>query len=113
MSLESSLEMTANGVAKITLSGTLDAGTAPEFQQLIEQAVENKSKRLVLLLGGVTFMASSGLRMLVFAKQKLGSEVDIYVIEAQEQVVETINMTGLNYSVIMLDSYDAAAVETI
>ena len=113
MSLESSLEMTANGVAKITLSGKLDASTAHEFQQLIEQAMENKAKRLALLLSGLTFMASAGLRMLVFAKQKLGSEVDIYVIEAQEQVVETITMTGLNYSVIMLESYDAATVETV
>lgn len=112
MSLESSLEMTANGVAKITLSGKLDAGTALQFQQLIEQAVANKAQRLALLLGGLSFMASAGLRMLVFAKQKLGSEVDIYVIETQEQVVETIKMTGLDYSVIMLDSYETATVET-
>jgi anti-anti-sigma factor len=112
MSLETLLDMTTSGVARITLSGKLDASTAPQFQQLIEEAVQNKAKRLALLLGGLTFMASAGLRMLVFAKQKLGGEVDIYVIEAQEQVVETINMTGLNYSVIMLDSYDATEVET-
>ncbi len=111
MSLESSLDMTSNGVARITLSGKLDANTVPQFQQLIEKAIANKAKRLALLLGGLTFMASAGLRMLVFAKQKLGSAVDIYVIEAQEQVAETIEMTGLNYSVTMLDSYDAAAVE--
>ncbi len=111
MSLESSLDMTSNGVARITLSGKLDANTASQFQQLIEQAIANKAKRLALLLGGLTFMASAGLRMLVFAKQKLGSAVDIYVIEAQEQVVETIKMTGLDYSVNMLDSYDAAVVE--
>lgn len=111
LGLESSLEMTANGVAKITLSGKLDASNAPQFQQLIEQAVANKIKRLALLLGGLTFMASAGLRMLVFAKQKLGASVDIYVIEAPAQVVETIEMTGLNYSVIMLDTYDAAVIE--
>lgn len=112
MSMDASLDMTKSGVARITLSGKLDASTAPQFQQLIEQAIADKAKRLALLLGGLTFMASAGLRMLVFAKQKLGSSVDIYVIEAQEQVVETIKMTGLNYSVIMLDSYDAAVVET-
>lgn len=111
MSFDASLDMTQNGVARITLSGKLDANTAQQFQQLIEQAIANKAKRLALLLGGLTFMASAGLRMLVFAKQKLGSTVDIYVVEAQEQVVETIEMTGLNYSVTMIDSYDAAIIE--
>lgn len=111
MSFEASLDMTQNGVARITLSGKLDANTAPQFQQLIEQAIANKAKRLALLLSGLSFMASAGLRVLVFAKQKVGNTVDIYVIEAQEQVVDTITMTGLNYSVTMLDSYDAAVVE--
>lgn len=113
MNLETSFEMTENGVAKITLIGKLDAGTAGQFQAHIEEAAENKVKRIALLLEGLSFMASAGLRMLVFAKQKLGSSVDIYVIAAQEQVVETIEMTGLNHSVIMLDTYDAAEIEDI
>ncbi|MCW5205394.1 STAS domain-containing protein [Desulfobulbus sp. F5] len=111
MSFESSLDMTSNGVARITLSGKLDSSTYREFEGLIGQAIANKAKRVALLLGGLSFMASAGLRVLVFAKQKLGSSVDIYVIEAQEQVVDTITMTGLEHSVTMLDSYDAAVVE--
>jgi anti-anti-sigma factor len=112
-SLESSLEMTANGVAKITLSGKLDASNAGEFQELINQAAAKGIKRLALLLEGLTFMASAGLRTLVFAKQKLGSSVDIYVVAAQEQVVDTIKMTGLEYAVIMVDSYDAGVIEAL
>jgi anti-anti-sigma factor len=111
MELEASLEMTENGVAKITLIGKLDASTVGQFQALIEEAAGNQVKRIALLLEGLTFMASAGLRMLVFAKQKLGSTVDIYVIAAQEQITETIEMTGLSYSVIMLDAYDTATVE--
>lgn len=111
MSLESSLEMTANGVAKIILTGKLDASNADQFKQLIEAAAAKQVKRIALLLKGLTYMASAGLRTLVFAKQKLGSAVDIYVIAAPEQVVETLEMTGLNYSVIMLDAYDPAIVE--
>lgn len=113
MNLEATLEMTSGGVAKITLNGKLDASNASQFQELIEQAAANDVKRIALLLEELSFMASAGLRMLVFAKQKLGSTVDIYVIAAQEQVVETIEMTGLNHSVIMLDAYDAAQVENL
>ena len=111
--MEAILEMTTNGVAKIKLNGKLDAGTADVFQKRIEEAAENKAQRVALLMEGLTFMASAGLRTLIFAKQKMGTAVDIYVIGAQTQIIETLEMTGLNHCVIMLDSYDAAAVETV
>jgi anti-anti-sigma factor len=107
MAFKASLEITSKGIAKITLVGELDGSVAPEFKAKIEDAVAQKAKRLVLLLQDLEYMSSAGLRVLVFAKQKMGSEVDIYVVGAQEQVIEPITMTGLQHSLVIVDKYDA------
>lgn len=113
MAFDASLEMTDSGIAKITLSGELDASVAPMFREKVEEAAAQQAKRLVLLMEDLEYMSSAGLRALVFAKQKMGKDVDIYVVGADESVMETIEMTGFHHSVIALDSYDPDQIENI
>jgi anti-anti-sigma factor len=101
------------GIAKITMSGELDASMAPTLQKEIEEAASQQAKRLVLLMGDLQYIASAGLRALVFAKQKMGAGVDIYVVGAQRQIMDTLQMTGLDRSVIALETYDAGVIENI
>jgi anti-anti-sigma factor len=105
MAFNATLEMSGN-IAKITLSGELDASVAPAFRAEIERGAEQQPKHLVLLLQDLDYIASAGLRVLIFAKQKMGAEVDIYAIAPQEQVLETLEMTGLHHSLQILDAYD-------
>jgi anti-anti-sigma factor len=111
MALDSRFEMLDKGIAKITLVGELDGGTAGVFQKEVEKAVSGKARRLVLVLSGLSYMASAGLRVLVFAKQKMEPGVDIYVVGTQPPVMDTITKTGMHHSVVALPSYDAAAIE--
>jgi anti-sigma B factor antagonist len=104
---------TVNGIARITLIGELDAASAVYFREAIEQVAAGSPKRLVLLSDGLSYMASAGLRALVFAKQKMGPSVDIYLIGVQEPVHETLEMTGFLHSVILLETYDAAEIESV
>jgi anti-anti-sigma factor len=101
-----------NGIAKVSLAGELDAASAGEFRTAIENLAPEQPRRLVLMMDKLTFMASAGLRVLVFAKQKMGSDVDIYIVGAHDAVLETIEMTGFHHSVVLLDSYDAAQIES-
>ena len=105
--------MMEGGIAKITMSGELDASMAPVFQKEIESAATQHAKRLVLLVSELEYIASAGLRALVFAKQKMGAGVDIYVVGAQRQIMDTLQMTGLDRSVIAIETYDAGMIENL
>lgn len=104
MAFSATTEITSD-VAKITLSGELDASTATAFKTEVEKVSESGVKRLVLFMQDLEYMASAGLRVLIFAKQKMGSDADIYVIGAQEMVMDTMEKTGFHHSVIIQDEY--------
>ena len=110
MALELNTEMRDN-IAIITLAGELDAASAIDFRNAVDTAAGDDPKKLVLMMEALTFMASAGLRVLVFAKQKMSSDVDLFIVGAHDAVKETITMTGFQYSCIMLDEYDASVIE--
>jgi len=91
--------------ARVTLSGELDAAVAGELMQLIERAAAEHPQNLVLFMNDLTFMASAGLRVLVFAKQKMGSGVKLYVIGAGGPVLNTLRMSGFHQAVYVQDQY--------
>ena len=103
MTFTAILAATANDTATITLSGELDASTAPIFKQEVDKVASLNVKRLVLLLQDLEYMASAGLRVLIYAKQKLGLDTDLYVVGAQETVLDTLTKTGFVNSVFVVD----------
>ncbi len=94
-----------DGAALITVAGELDASVAPAFRAEIEQAARQPIGRLVLLASGLDYIASAGLRVLLFARQKMGRDVEIYVVGAQEQIINVLQMTGFDRSCILQDTY--------
>jgi anti-anti-sigma factor len=104
MAFDAALEA-AGDEARITLQGELDASSAPQFKELVEKAAAGKPQRLVLLVKELRFMASAGLRVLIFARQKMGSGVVIYVVGAQGPVRSTLEMSGFHRSVVLQDEY--------
>jgi len=95
------------GVAKLTLAGSLDSSSASMMQTEIQKVAAQSPTALVLYVSQLEFMSSAGLRMLIFAKQKLGTTVQIYIVQPQGQIVDTLQMTGIIHSVHIVDNYPA------
>lgn len=104
MTLQVSSDVNA-GVAKITLAGELDASSAPLFRAEIEKVAALQPSRLVLFVKDLDFMASAGLRVLIFAKQKLGAEVATFIVQPQESIIDTLEKTGFHHSVTIVEDY--------
>ena len=94
-----------NNVAILTLIGSLDSSSASVFQEEIQKVAGQSPAEMVLKISELDFMASAGLRMIIFAKQKLGSQVQIYLVNPQDQIIDTLQMTGFIHSVHIVDKY--------
>ncbi|HEY9703527.1 MAG TPA: anti-sigma factor antagonist [Allocoleopsis sp.] len=105
-----SLETRGN-IGIITLVGQMDASNAPEFKEKVEAAANGGAKKLVLMLKDLEYMSSAGLRVLIFVKQKMGVDADVYIVAPSETVADTLDKSGYGESVIILDSYDPAVIE--
>lgn len=107
MAFHITVELNDRNIARMSLSGELETTAAPGFMAEIEKAAAKQARRLVLFMAELSYMSSAGLRALVFARQKMGSDVDIFIVGAQESVLETIRMAGFHHSVMIQENYEA------
>jgi len=92
---------TEAGTATIKLSGELDALTAPQLLDKLDEAAAAAARTLILQAEELTYIASAGLRVLVFTRQKLGEDASIVITGAVDTVARTIRMAGLDRSIEM------------
>lgn len=95
--MESKFSVTLEGTtAKIELCGRLDATNSPALQEELKKISGQKIEHLVFLAKDLEYISSAGLRVIIFAKQKIGLDSHVYLIGAQEAVVNTVKMSGLD-----------------
>ena len=101
MSLDIKSELVGTS-AQITLIGELDGSTAPQLRTIVDEALAKSPSNLVLKVAELTFMASAGLRVLIFAKQR-SPDLKIYVVQPQEPILDTLHKTGFYQGVYVVD----------
>ena len=100
-------EMTvADEVVEIHLHGQLTAGNVTKLSGEVKTLVGKPIKKLVFYAQDLEYIASAGLRVIIFLKQKIGEQADIYFIGGQEAVLEVITMSGLDNFLQIQETYE-------
>ena len=105
-------ETLSGNVQRIAPQGRLDAVTVPALEAALQAQFDAGHARLVLDLGDVTYISSSGLRALLQARkqaQALGGDVVLCGMNPRvREVFEMIGFTSLFH--VFDDVVEAAAV---
>jgi anti-anti-sigma factor len=107
MSLDIQSAADAN-TARIALAGELDSSTAPALREVVERVLAGRPAQLVLQVEQLSFMASAGLRIVIFAKQKQPG-LRIYFVKPLPAIVDTLHKTGFFDGVYVTDVEPSAA----
>ena len=81
------------GETIIEICGRLDTTTAPTLDKTINNDIGD-TKKLVLDLGGLEYISSAGLRVLLGAQKKMQKIGSMKVTKVCEEVMEVFEMTG-------------------
>lgn len=95
----------------IKLSGRVEDADAANLKSMMDKAAESGAKRLALVVDQLEYLSASGVRALVFGKQRLGSDAKVFVVGARAAVWKTIENGCFHQAVYRLSAYDAAQIE--
>ncbi len=101
-------EEESDGLAHLALRGELDLSTVPKVEEALRRIEESRPPVLVLDLAGLTFLDSTGLRMVVTADQRARDEHRrLAVVRGPESVQRVFSITRLDEHLDMVDDVSA------
>jgi anti-sigma B factor antagonist len=98
-----------NGVDVVVISGRMDAHSSTEAGVNINGLIEGGSRRIVVNLGGLEYISSSGLRVLLSALKQLKKEGGaLKLASLQPSVREVFAMAGFDRIFSLFDDEESA-----
>ncbi len=86
----------------------LDSYVATEFRDEMDRLSKNGGSQIVLDLGNVEFVDSSGLGAIVTTQKRLGSDRDLVICGANEPVTRLFKLARLDKIFRIVDSVEDA-----
>jgi anti-sigma B factor antagonist len=94
--LELEQTSSAGDDAAVKVTGDVDMATAPLLRTMLEQLIDVGSRRIVLDCHGLTFLDSSGIGVLVAARNRMGGEGEIVLESPPAHVRRVLDITGVS-----------------
>lgn len=88
----------------IAAAGEIDISSAPALEQAIDLALDDGADRIVLDLGNVTFMDSTGLRTLITTQRRLNDPGDLAVVVGAGPVRRLLEIAGVADMLVVMGS---------
>lgn len=82
-----------NNIVTFEVEGRLDTTTAPVLEKMINSESEN-IVGLILDFGGLVYISSAGLRVLLCAQKKMNKQGYMKLINVNDTVMDVLEMTG-------------------
>ena len=96
-------KITLNGTALlIELGRSLNTANAPTLQEQLSKYVGQNIEKVVFDASELLALASSGLRGVYYAKQRLGNKPEIVFVNCAKEIYNTLKMIGLASSIKFL-----------
>lgn len=79
----------------VIISGRVDTATAPEVDAFVSQNLDGVTS-LILDFGGVNYVSSAGLRVLLSLQKKMMAKGDMKLINVNDAVSDVFEVTGFD-----------------
>ena len=98
-----------DGWAVLAVGGEVDVATAPRLREKLIELVNGGRHRIVVDLGAVEFLDSTGLGVLVGALKRVRThDGDLYLVCTEQRILKVFEITGLTKVFSIHNSVDAA-----
>ncbi len=82
-------------ILTIVLGKELATGNAPALMEELNKYRDQGIEKVVFDATALSYIASSGIRTIIFAKQKLGSNPSIEFVNCAKDIYDVFEMTGI------------------
>ena len=101
--MNNDFKVTLNGTALlIELGRSLNTTNAPSLQDELAKFMGKAIEKVVFDTSELLSLSSSGLRVVYFAKQRLGNKPEIVFVNCAKEIYNTLKMIGLASSIKFL-----------
>jgi anti-anti-sigma factor len=101
-----------DGVVQLVLAGEFDLSSASQIEDVLKEIEENRPPLLVLDLRELTFMDSTGLRVMVSADARARDDSrKLAIVQGPEAVHRVFRITGLDDHLQIVETPEAALAD--